>query len=85
MELLVTAVVMATTIGLRDPLWRDPGLDLVIFFIYRRDPATGVQCFRRGTSAVFENDDGPSTQYALLKCRITTFKLPPKICSPVCR
>jgi len=31
MELLVNAVAMATTIGLRDPLWRDPGPDLVKF------------------------------------------------------
>jgi len=39
------AVVMATTIGLRDPLWRDPGLDLVKFLSTggARDPATGVE------------------------------------------
>jgi len=85
MELLVTAVAMATTIGLRDPLWRDPGLDLVKFLSTggTRQPASNVQ-FRRGrASAVFENDDGRSTQYQRLLCR--TFKLPPKICSPVRR
>jgi hypothetical protein len=45
MELLVAAVVMVTTIGLRDPLWRDPGLDLVEFLSTggARDPATGAE------------------------------------------
>jgi len=33
MELLVTTVAMATTIGLRDPLWRDPGLTLYNFYL----------------------------------------------------
>lgn len=48
MELLVAAaaaVVMATTVGLRDPLWRDPGPDLVKFLSTggARDPATGAE------------------------------------------
>jgi len=71
MELLVTAVAMATTIGLRDPLWRDPGLDLVQFLSTggTRQPASNVY-FRQGrTSAVFENDDGRSTQYMRLLLR----------------
>jgi len=65
MELLVTAVAMATTVGLRDPLWRDPGLDLVKFLSTgeTRQPASNVHFRRGGVSAVFENDDGRSMQY----------------------
>ncbi|CAI6363295.1 unnamed protein product [Macrosiphum euphorbiae] len=75
---------MATTIGLRDPLWRDPGLDLVKFLSTggTRQPASNVH-FRRAAQVLFSKTT-TADRRNIRVCYLGTFKLPPKIFAHLC-